>query len=223
MKLIVGTDKLSPGRLFCIGKNYAKHIREMGDKDPGSPVIFMKPATSLVPAGQPIVFPRHGRVLHHEAEVVVLIGREGRPETPAKALEFVRGVSLGLDLTLRDLQSDLKSKGLPWEISKAFDQSAPIGSFVASTESLELDDIAFTCRVNGELRQEGNTRDMILSITSLVMEVGRIWQLMPGDLIYTGTPSGVGPLRPGDTVTIESEAVGSFSWAIVPSGSGLNI
>ncbi len=218
MDLLVGNDRINARRVFCIGKNYGGHIREMGDKAPPHPVVFMKPATSLVAAGQPIGFPGHGATLHHEVEVVVLIRCEGRPANEEEALEFVGGISLGLDLTLRDVQSDLRARGLPWEVSKAFDQSAPIGTFVPSGESLDLARIQFACHVNGELRQKGNTRDMLFPVTTLLVELGRIWKLLPGDLVYTGTPEGVGPLRPGDIITVESEAIGSFSWSIVPSG-----
>jgi 2-keto-4-pentenoate hydratase/2-oxohepta-3-ene-1,7-dioic acid hydratase in catechol pathway len=223
MELLVGSERINPCRVFCIGKNYAEHVREMGGTAPGKPVVFMKPRTSLVPAGRRIAFPEHGSTLHHEAEVVVLVGRDGRPATETDALGFIRGISLGLDLTLRDIQGGLKAKGLPWEVSKAFDQSAPIGDFVAFGESLDLGSIEFTCHVNQELRQSGNTRDMIFSIPRLLTELGRVWRLLPGDLVYTGTPEGVGPLRPGDTVTVQSTVIGEFSWLIVSAGSGLSI
>ena len=124
-------------------------------------------------------------------------------------------VTVGLDLTLRDVQADLKKKGLPWEIAKAFDQSAPIGSFVPYNKSIDLNNISFGCKVNGIERQRGNSRDMIFSIPRLLVELSKIWMLRPGDLLFTGTPSGVGPLKVGDSIEIKSNLTGSFSWSIV--------
>ena len=160
-------------------------------------------------------FPRHGNELHNEAEVVVRIGNGGKPENIESALSFVDSLSLGLDLTLRDVQRFLKQKGLPWEAAKSFDDSAPIGEFVAYNDELNLKEIEFTCSVNGETRQQGNTKDMLFPIDSLIYEVGKIWQLVPGDLIYTGTPAGVGSLQIGDTIEVESPQLGSYAWSIV--------
>jgi len=215
MKLIAGESTFTAQRVFCIGQNYAEHVKEMKGEVPNSPVIFCKPPTSLVAPREEIHFPKHGQELHHEVEIVVLIGKGGRAETAEEASLFIAGLTLGLDLTLRDLQGSLRQKGLPWEIAKSFDQSAPIGSFVPHEKLSDLGDIEFSCRVNGQIRQESNTSDMIFPIERLIVEVSRIWELRPGDLIFTGTPSGVGPLRVGDCVTIESPTLGSFSWKIV--------
>lgn len=190
-------------RIFCVGMNYAAHVKELSDKIPSEPVFFMKPASCLVQAGESIRFPRHGRNLHHEAEVVVRIGPDGRS---------VEGVTLGLDLTLRDLQEHLRKEGLPWEICKSFDQSAPIGTFVKNLNVLS--DLPFSCAVNGKLRQDGTTKDMIFTIPDIVEHLRRVWTLREGDLIYTGTPPGVGPLRPGDRVEISSPSIGTFSWTV---------
>lgn len=208
-------SKLNCSRLFCIGRNYVEHIQELSNAIPEKPVIFIKPATCLVKPGEKIHFPKHGKELHHEVEIVVKIGREGRVAREEEALSYVSGVTVGLDLTLRDVQADLKKKGLPWEIAKAFDQSAPIGDFVPYDKSVDLNNISFGCKVNGIERQRGNSRDMIFSIPRLLVELSKIWLLRPGDLIYTGTPSGVGPLTIGDTIEIESDVTGSFSWNIV--------
>jgi 2-keto-4-pentenoate hydratase/2-oxohepta-3-ene-1,7-dioic acid hydratase in catechol pathway len=215
MKLVVGASVFAPQRVFCIGQNYAEHVREMKGEIPETPVIFCKPWTSLVGPGEKIGFPKHGEELHHEVEVVVLIGKEGRPETVEEASSFIAGLTIGLDLTLRDLQRSLREKGLPWEIAKGFEQSAPVGSFTPIQELRNLSDIEFTLRVNGEVRQHSNTSDMIFPIERLVVEISKIWRLLPGDLIFTGTPSGVGPLRIGDVVEIDSPALGAFSWEIV--------
>jgi acylpyruvate hydrolase len=208
-------NELTTARIFCIGRNYVEHAAELANPLSAAPVIFMKPPSSLVRAGEPIHFPLHGQELHHEVELVVKIGRAGRVEAPQQALSYVGGVSLGLDLTLRDVQQQLKQKGLPWEAAKAFDQSAPIGEFVAYDASIDLGDIAFRCSVNGVQRQAGNSRDMIFPVARLLVELSRIWMLQPGDLLFTGTPSGVGPLRIGDRVEIASDLTGAFSWRIV--------
>lgn len=199
---------INSGRIFCIGRNYAEHAAELSNAVPKSPVIFMKPASCLVPPGVPIPFPTHGKDLQHEVELVVRIGDRGR----------INGFTVGLDLTLRDVQQALKEKGLPWEKAKAFEKSAPIGP-IHPIEGLDLNSLELVCRVNGAERQRGNTRDMIFSTEKLIEEISRIWELLPGDLIYTGTPKGVGPLRPGDKVEIECPPVGPYAWEITPSGT----
>ena len=205
----------TPQRIFCIGKNYDEHIKELGSTAPEEPVVFMKPVCSIVPPGEPISIPQHGKLLHHEVEVVLLIGKEGQNVPEADALSYIAGITLGLDLTLRDVQSRLKKSGLPWELSKSFEQSAPLGHFKAyDSNSIDLENLPFTCSVNGDLRQQGNTRDMLFPVKNLIYTLSRWWALRPGDIIYTGTPSGVGPLESGDVVHIESPVTGSFSWAL---------
>lgn len=202
-------------RVFCIGRNYAEHIQELSNAVPTNPVIFIKPAACLVKPGEKIHCPKHGNELHHEVEIVVKIGSEGRVVRDEEAPSSISALTVGLDLTLRDVQADLKKKGLPWEIAKAFEQSAPIGDFVPYDKSIDLNNISFGCKVNGIERQRGNSRDMIFGIPRLLVEVSKVWTLRPGDLIFTGTPSGVGPLKIGDTIEIESDLTGSFSWRIV--------
>ena len=208
-------NSMNVARVFCIGRNYVEHVRELSNVLPTKPVVFIKPASCLVGPGEKIHFPKHGNELHHEVEIVVKVGREGRAQTEEEALSFISALTVGLDLTLRDVQGELKKKGLPWEIAKAFEQSAPVGDFIPYDESLDLKDVSFGCRVNGIERQRGNTGKMIFSIERLLVELSRIWLLRPGDLIYTGTPSGVGPLTIGDTIEIYSDPTGSFSWSIV--------
>lgn len=203
-----------PSRIFCIGRNYVDHVRELNNVLPEKPVIFMKPVTSLIRPGGAIRFPIHGMELHHEAEVVIQVGKEGRPKTRPEARSFVAGLALGLDLTLRDIQGYLKERGLPWETAKSFDDSAPLGEILPYDGALDLDDIEFTCLVNGTLRQRGNTGLMIFPVEVLLMEVGKIWRLKEGDLIYTGTPAGVGPLRAGDRVEVDSPQLPPCSWSI---------
>jgi 2-keto-4-pentenoate hydratase/2-oxohepta-3-ene-1,7-dioic acid hydratase in catechol pathway len=200
---------VEPRRVFCIGRNYGDHISEMGGAPDDSCVVFMKPATSLVPAGDPVELPRGQGSVHHELEMVAAIGRGGKNIGRKTALSHVTGISLGIDLTLRDLQAGLKKGGKPWELSKAFDRSAPIGDF------LEADPAGVEMRllVNGELRQEGCTANMLFPLERLVEILSRTWELLPGDLIFTGTPAGVGPVEPGDAITVESPQIGRFEWA----------
>lgn len=202
-------------RIFCIGRNYAEHANELGSEIPESPVVFIKPISCLVETGNNVKYPGHGNNLHHEIELVIRIGKTGQPDNHNDTFSFIDSFTIGLDLTLRDLQNMLKDKGLPWEISKAFEQSSPVGKFVKFSDPHQLKNFTFRCFVNNEKRQEGNTKDMIFSVEQLIFELGKIWVLQPGDLIYTGTPSGVGSLNIGDIVTIENEITGSFSWTII--------
>ena len=208
-------NNLNIARVFCIGRNYVEHVHELKNIIPTKPVVFIKPVSCLIGPGEKIHFPKHGKELHYEVEIVVEVGQEGKAITEEEALSFISSITIGLDLTLRDVQEDLKKKGLPWEIAKAFEQSAPIGNFVPYDQSVDLKNISFGCKVNGIERQRGNTGEMIFSIGKLLVELSKIWMLCPGDLIYTGTPSGVGPLKIGDLIEIESDLTGSFSWSIV--------
>ncbi|MGK5092962.1 fumarylacetoacetate hydrolase family protein [Deltaproteobacteria bacterium TL4] len=209
------TERPHSPRIFCIGMNYAEHVRELSNTVPKTPVVFMKSATCLVAPGQSVHFPKHGHELHHEVELVVKLGKKGKAKTKAEALSFVKEITLGLDLTLRDVQRDLKQKGLPWEMAKSFEESAPMGEFIPYAPSLDLSNISFECKVNGVVKQRGNTGDMIFCVEELILALSEVWALNPGDLIYTGTPSGVGLLAVGDTITIENEQIGSFSWNII--------
>lgn len=202
-------------RIFCIGRNYAEHVKEMGAPRPAEPVMFMKPATSLVREGEPLVLPKDQGSVHHEMEVVVAIGREGRELLREQALDHVAGVTLGIDLTLRDLQAKLKQAGQPWERAKSFEGSAPVGTFVPWPAKFDIQAVEMRCSVNGALRQQGNTRDMLFPVAEIIAFLSRHWRLRPGDLIFTGTPAGVGPLVAGDRITVESLQIGGFSWNVV--------
>ncbi len=201
-----------PQRIFCIGRNYAEHAKEMGNALPAGPVIFMKPATSLVSVGEPLKLPKDQGSVHHEMELVVLIGKQGADIPAEEALSYVAGVTLGIDLTLRDVQSRLKNAGQPWELSKSFDGSAVIGKFKAWPTQSDIQNIDMRCTVNGVVRQQGNTRDMLFPVANIIAFLSRHWRLLPGDIIYTGTPAGVGPLVTGDCIEIESPQIGRFSW-----------
>lgn len=200
-------------RIFCIGKNYAEHIAELSHLGhDGDMVVFMKPASALVAEGQPIRLPRGQGSIHHEAELVVLLTGGGRDIPLKHALDCVAGLTLGLDLTLRDLQTELKKKGAPWELAKSFDGAAPLGDWKPYLEQ-DLRKIEFTCHVNGSLRQHGRTADMLYPVARQIHLLSKTWALQPGDAIYTGTPKGVGPLVAGDRVVLESAAIGRFEWS----------
>lgn len=202
-------------RIFCIGKNYAEHVRELahlGHAPDGDCVVFMKPASCIVEEGRPIPLPRGRGSIHHEAELVVMLTGGGRDIPEDEALDCVAGLTLGLDLTLRELQTELKNKGKPWELAKSFDGAAPLGDFKPYLEQ-DLQALEFTCHVNGALRQHGRTRDMLYPVAQQISILSRTWSLQPGDIVYTGTPKGVGPLQPGDEIVLTSAALGRFAWS----------
>lgn len=203
-----------PQRVFCIGRNYAAHAREFHDEVPESPIVFLKPSSCLVGPDEPVPLPRHPQgAIHYEAELVVLVGAEGSPADEGEALRFVAGLSLGLDLTLRDLQFALQKKGLPWELCKAFDASAPVGRFTPYDPARhDLRALTYTGTLNGTVCQSGDTANLIYPIASLLVHLGRTWRLLPGDLVFTGTPAGVGPIQAGDRFTVASPQLGSFTW-----------
>ena len=198
-------------RVFCIGRNYAEHIKELGNTPDEACVVFMKPASCVVPVGQPIVLPRGRGGVHHEAELVVML-TGGDADVPVEhALEHVAALTLGLDLTLRDLQNELKKKGQPWELCKAFDGAAPLGDWTAYNGQ-DLQALEFACDVNGQRRQSGRTKDMLFPVARQIHILSRTWALQPGDIIFTGTPAGVGPLAPGDRVALSGPGLGHFEW-----------
>lgn len=205
-------------RIFCIGRNYQAHIEELNNERPDEPVVFLKPSSCLVEPSAPIPFPSHGSDLHHEAEIVVEIGRRCRQIPETQAPEVISKLGLGLDLTLRDVQNQLRAKDQPWEKSKAFDHSSPLGPMQAFSGQA-LDDLHIACEVNGVVRQEGNSKLMIFSIPQIISYLSSIWELHEGDLIYTGTPSGVASLNVGDSIRIYSEQLGEAKWDIAPSHS----
>lgn len=203
--ILFGSETIEVPRIFCIGRNYAAHAAELGNEKPVEPVVFMKPATAIVPSGRDIHLPRYRGSVHQEAELVLLVARNG-----ANSAADIAAVALGLDLTLREEQSRLKAAGLPWELAKAFDDSAPLGTFVKPPP--HFDQLAFECRVNDELRQRADTADMLFPPAALMAFLAARFSLRRGDLIYTGTPAGVGPLVPGDDIELVSAFVGRCSW-----------
>ena len=189
---------IRPGKLICVGRNYAKHAAEMKSDVPETPVLFLKPATALVGQGGKIVLPKMSQDVHHELELVVAIGRGGKNIPLNDSLNHVDGYALGLDMTARDLQAEAKKKGLPWTVAKGFDTFAPLGPFVKAHDVHDPQDLHLELLVNGDVRQKAHTADMIFSVADLISYCSTIFTLLPGDLIFTGTPEGVGPVVDGD-------------------------
>ena len=215
MDIALDNNIFSCQRVFCIGRNYVAHIEELGNDRPESPVIFSKPPTSLVQPGEKIRYPRCGGTPHFETELVVLIGKRGTPENLDDAASFVAGVTVGYDLTLREIQNTLLEKSLPWDICKGFDDSAPIGRFSPFSGTQDaLANLSFSGSINGVCRQIGNTSKMIFPIPRLICEIARYWELLPGDLIYTGTPPGVGALNSGDKLSATDHLGNQFEWKL---------
>ena len=186
-------------KIFCIGRNYAAHAAELGNDAPERPMVFMKPPTAILPNNKPFYYPEYSKDIHFECELVIKIAKNGRHVQPAFAQDYIGGIGLGLDLTARDLQSQLKAKGHPWEIAKGFDNSAPLGTeFFAPEDFADLNDISFRLEKNGTNVQQGRTRNMIFDVTTLLVYVSQFFRLQKGDLLFTGTPEGVGPIAVGD-------------------------
>ena len=202
-------EHVAVGKIVAVGRNYADHVAEMGGSSATPPVLFLKPTTALVGDGAQVELPRDQGAVHHEVELVALIGKRGRAIAPADALEHVSGFAVGIDLTLRDLQARAKSRGEPWSEAKGFDGSAPVSSVAPRDEVGDGTGLEIALAVNGEIRQRGNTSQMLRPVRELVASCSRLMTLEPGDLIFTGTPAGVGPVVPGDVVEASVAGVGS--------------
>jgi uncharacterized protein (TIGR00369 family) len=193
-------ERLRVGKILAVGRNYADHNAEMGNAKSVPPVLFLKPPSALVHDGGVVALPAGLGQVHHEVELVVAIGRAGRAIEERAAMDHVLGYAVGLDLTLRDLQSEAKKKGEPWDLSKGFDGSAPVSHVVPKENAGDVAALALTLEVNGLRRQDGNTAQMLHGVAALVAYASLWITLERGDLLFTGTPSGVGPLVPGDAV-----------------------
>lgn len=203
---IKGEERRFPvHRVYCVGRNYAEHAKEMGFTGREPPFFFLKPADALlvVPDGETgrMPYPSLTQNLHHEVELVVAIGKGGRNIAAAQAMEHVYGYALGLDMTRRDLQNDMKKQGRPWCIGKAFDHSAPIGPLVAATQLPDIEQADISLHVNGELRQNSQIAQLIWNVAETIEHLSAAWTLMPGDLIFTGTPEGVGAVARRDQIS----------------------
>jgi fumarylpyruvate hydrolase len=199
---IAGSDERFPvHRIYCVGRNYAKHAREMGmDPDREPPFFFSKPADAVVANGTPVPYPPRTSNLHHELELVVAIGTGGSDIPLDSAMAHVYGYAVGLDLTRRDQQFAARDQGRPWDVAKGFDHSAPVSAIRPAAEMGHLEQGAIWLEVNGEPRQHANLSEMIWSVPEIVAELSTYFELRPGDLIFTGTPEGVGPVTRGDSL-----------------------
>ena len=208
---LAGTGETYPiGKILCIGRNYAEHIKELGNETPEAPVIFTKPATSVIGDGGTIVIPPYSKDCHHEAELALLIGTAGKDIPRDEAMEYIAGYGVAIDLTLRDVQAELKKKGLPWDIAKGFDTACPLSDFVPAAQVADPQELRIRLAVNGTVRQDGSTSLMIHTVRDIVSHMSTIFTLEPGDVILTGTPAGVGPLVSGDAVEADIAGVGSL-------------
>ncbi|MFN0037440.1 MAG: fumarylacetoacetate hydrolase family protein [Saprospiraceae bacterium] len=187
-------------KIFCIGRNYAAHAKELNNPLPSEPLVFMKPPTALLLANRPFYYPDFTQDLHYEGEMVLRICKNGRSVQPEFAHRYFDAVAFGIDFTARDLQDKLKSKGHPWEIAKGFDRSAPLSQFVPLENLKNPRDIHFQLKKNGNLVQDGHTRDLIFSFETLIVHLSRYFTLQKGDCVFTGTPAGVGPVQIGDVL-----------------------
>ncbi|MFQ5947860.1 MAG: fumarylacetoacetate hydrolase family protein [Acidimicrobiia bacterium] len=199
-----------PTKVVCVGQNYASHAAEMNQELPGEPVLFMKPSTSVVGPGAPVIYPPDSKEVHHEAELAVVIGVVARNVAAEDAGRYILGYTAANDVTARDLQ---RGDG-QWTRAKSFDTFCPLGPAI-ETELDPLDGLEVICRVNGEVRQSGSTADLVFGVAELVAFVTRVMTLLPGDLILTGTPSGVGPVVPGDRMEVEVQGIGILSNPVV--------
>jgi fumarylpyruvate hydrolase len=199
---VAGSSERFPvHRIYCVGRNYAAHAREMGmDPEREPPFFFSKPADAIVPNGAPVPYPPRTGNLHHEIELVVAIGVGGRDILLADALAHVFGYAVGNDLTRRDLQFAAREKGQPWDVSKGFDRSAPVTAIRRAAEVGHLERGRIWIEVNGERRQQADLSEMIWSVPEIVAELSTLFELVPGDLVFTGTPAGVGPVQRGDSL-----------------------
>lgn len=187
-------------KIICIGRNYSEHIKEMKAETTGSPVFFMKPETALVENGKPFFYPDFSKDVHHEVEIVLKINRNGKNIEKQFAHKYFEEITVGIDFTARDLQAECKKKGLPWEMAKSFDCSAPVGKFIPKDDFVNLYTIPFHLNLNGTTVQKGNTRDLLYQFDTIIEYVSKFVTLKMGDLIFTGTPEGVGPVSVGDTL-----------------------
>jgi 2-keto-4-pentenoate hydratase/2-oxohepta-3-ene-1,7-dioic acid hydratase in catechol pathway len=188
------------GKLLCIGRNYAKHAEEMKSEVPEEPMVFLKPASAVIRGGDTVELPERSRDVHHEVELVAVIGEGGKNIAVEDALDHVAAYAAGIDVTARDVQSAAKQKGHPWSVAKGFDTFAPLGPLTPADQVGDPQDLTVMLTVNEAVKQKGHTGDMIFSVAELVSYCSHIFTLAPGDLLYTGTPDGVGPIDDGDVL-----------------------
>jgi len=192
-------------KIICIGRNYVEHAKELNNAVPGEPVFFLKPETALIHKNQPFYLPDFSNDVHYETELVLKINRLGKHIDVKYASRYYDEIGIGIDFTARDIQNDLKKAGLPWEKAKAFDGSAPLGLFLPKSKFADVNNIHFSMKLNSVVVQQGNTQDLIFSFDFIIAHVSKFFTLKIGDLIFTGTPAGVGPVKIGDRIQADIE------------------
>lgn len=205
-----GNESVTVNTVFCLGNNYTEHIREMGNEMPSEPVIFLKPTTALTAGTNPIVLPSFSNNVHHEVELVVMIDAVPKNISADEAQKYILAYGVGLDLTARDVQARAREKGLPWAVAKGFDGSAPVSHFIKAENAVISPATSLRLRINGEVRQHDSIGKMIMPVPSIIAYLSGIFTLRRGDVIFTGTPQGVGPLKHGDEVEAELMDIVSF-------------
>ena len=211
VRFVDGEGTLPVGKILCLGRNYPGHALEMKAEVPSTPVVFIKPSSALLEPGGSVVIPPFSRDVHHEVEMVVVIGSGGRNIRREAAMAHVAGYAVGLDMTLRDVQAEAKKKGLPWSVAKGFDTSAPLSAAVRRDVVRDPHALDISLRVNGVVRQSSNTRHMIFRIPDIIAYLSSVFTIDAGDLIFTGTPEGVGPVAAGDNLTAELALEGTLT------------
>lgn len=192
-------------KIIAIGRNYVDHAKELNNAIPSKPVFFMKPETALLQKNRPFYYPEFSKDIHYEAEIVIKISKIGKYVEEQFAHRYYDEIGIGIDFTARDLQQEQKEKGLPWEVAKAFDHSAPIGTFVKLSDYNNIQDIHFSLDINGNKVQDGHTKDMLFSVDKIIAYISQFVSLKIGDLIFTGTPAGVGKVNIGDRLKASIE------------------
>lgn len=200
-------------KILCIGRNYVAHAKELGNEVPEDPVVFIKPSTSLLPAGEPFVIPSFTKDLHYECELVLRVSKKSKNISSIEAASIYDGITAGIDFTARDVQQQLKNKGLPWEKAKGFDNAAVLGAWLDPAVFNNKNDIQFTLEKNGSVVQKGHTANLIFDFNVLLSHLSIYFTLEPGDLVFTGTPAGVGPVVAGDKLEgfVEGNSVFSIT------------
>jgi len=197
-------------KIICLGRNYAEHAKEMSAESPKRPILFLKPSSAVISDREKIIRPSFSKEMHHEIELVVVIGKDGKNIPQNEAYNHVLGYSVGLDMTLRDLQSEAKKQGLPWTLAKGFNTSAPLSDIVPLSDIPNPHDLRMICKVNGQVRQNASTEKMIFSIPQIIEFISKFISLERGDLIFTGTPEGVSEVKPGDVIEAEIIGIGKI-------------
>lgn len=206
IRLSQSKEEIAVGKIICLGRNYADHAKEMGAEVPSEPVLFLKPSSAIISNGENIIRPSFSQQLHHEVELVVAVSKSGKNIDVSRAFEYVLGYGVGLDMTLRDVQGEAKKKGLPWSVAKGFDTSAPISEIIPKNQIPDPKQLEIRCLVNGTERQHTSISRMLFPIEKIISYCSTIFTLEEGDLIFTGTPEGVGVVNDGDV--IEAELLG---------------